>query len=128
MAYVELSANRPMGPRPATTSPRPPPEAIDWVIVGGESGPRARPMDAQESRRELNQVREAALALSARERAGLARDLLHSLEEAPSDQVDAAWLTEIEKRARELGEGTATPVDWEDARGRILERLRRPAS
>jgi len=74
------------------------------------------------------QLREAALALPPDERAGLARDLLHSLEDPPSAEVDAAWVAEIERRARELDDGTVVPVDWEDARIRILERLRRSAS
>ena len=74
------------------------------------------------------QLRKAVLALPSDERAELARDLLHSLEDPPSDEVDAAWVAEIEKRARELDDGTVVPVDWEEARGRILQRLRRTGS
>lgn len=73
-------------------------------------------------------VREAALALSPEERAELARDLLHSLESSPSEEADASWVAELEKRSRELDDGSVTPVDWEEARGRILARLRRRAS
>jgi putative addiction module component (TIGR02574 family) len=74
------------------------------------------------------QLREAALALPPDERAELARDLLHSLEDPPSAEVDAAWVVEIEKRARELDDGAVVPVDWEEAQARVLQRLRRTAS
>jgi protein gp37 len=37
-------------------------KGIDWVIVGGESGPRARPMDARWAIDVRNQCREAQVA------------------------------------------------------------------
>jgi protein gp37 len=37
-------------------------EAIDWLIVGGESGPRARPMHPTWARRLRDQCREASIA------------------------------------------------------------------
>lgn len=69
-------------------------------------------------------LREEALALPANERAHLAHDLLHSLEDPPGPDSDSAWLAEIEKRARELANGTVMPVDWVEARERIRRRLR----
>ena len=36
--------------------------AIDWVIVGGESGPRARPMDLAWARSLVEQCRAAGVA------------------------------------------------------------------
>ncbi|MCA9727759.1 MAG: addiction module protein [Candidatus Eisenbacteria bacterium] len=71
-----------------------------------------------------DKLREAALALPADQRAHLAYDLLHSLEGPPDPDVDSAWIAEIEKRARELADGTVVPVDWADARERIRQRLR----
>lgn len=71
-----------------------------------------------------DKLREAALALPADERAHLAHDLLHSLESPPDPDVESAWLAEIEKRARELADGTVVPVDWAEARERIRQRLR----
>ena len=67
---------------------------------------------------------EAALTLPAKERARLAHDLLRSLDEPTGPDVDEAWITEIEKRARELADGSVEPVDWEVARQRIARRLR----
>ena len=69
------------------------------------------------------QLHDAALALPPEERARLAHDLLRSLDgPAASDAADA-WITELEKRARELADGTVVPVDWREARERISRRL-----
>ena len=52
------------------------------------------------------ELRDAALTLDRKGRAQLAHDLLRSLD-APSDpDVDTAWLAEIERRARELADGS----------------------
>ena len=70
------------------------------------------------------ELREAALALTPGERARLAHDLLHSLETEPDAGADEAWLAELEKRARELEDGSVVPVDWDEARKRIRSRLK----
>jgi len=67
---------------------------------------------------------EAALALPAEDRAHLAHSLLDSLDGPPETDVEAAWIAEIEKRARELDDGSVVPVDWAEARERIRRRLR----
>lgn len=64
-----------------------------------------------------------ALSLSARERADLAHDLLDSLEGAPDADVESTWVAEIEKRVRDLNDGSVVPVEWEEARKRIHDRL-----
>ncbi len=69
-------------------------------------------------------LRNAVLTLSAGERAKLAHDLLRSLDGPADSDVDAAWIEEIERRARELADGSVQPVDWEVARERIARRLR----
>ncbi|MEW6746281.1 MAG: addiction module protein [Planctomycetota bacterium] len=66
---------------------------------------------------------EAALSLSPEERAHLAHDLLQSLDGPAEPGSDCAWIAEIEKRARELADGTVVPVDWIGARERIRRRL-----
>ena len=66
----------------------------------------------------------AALQLSAKERAKLAQDLLRSLSEPADTDADAAWISEIERRARELDDGSVEAVDWSSARERIARRLR----
>ena len=65
----------------------------------------------------------AALALPTRERAKLVHDLLRSLDGPADADAHAAWVAEIERRARELDGGSVEAVDWETARKRIVERL-----
>ena len=71
-----------------------------------------------------DQVRDAALSLPATERAKLAQELLRSLHEPADADADRAWIAEIERRARVVADGSVEPVDWEDARKRIAERIR----
>ena len=71
-----------------------------------------------------DELRSAALALSREERAKLAQDLIRSLDDSRDEDVDAAWVQEITRRAREIADGTVQPVDWEVARERIASRLR----
>lgn len=66
----------------------------------------------------------AALALPAEERAKLAHDLPRSLDGSEDADADAAWIAEIERRARELDDGSVESVDWATARERIAQRLR----
>ena len=69
------------------------------------------------------ELRDAALALTPEQRAHLAHELLRSLDSQPDLGAERAWITEVEKRARELADGSVTPVDWEEARDRINRRL-----
>ncbi|MCB9892122.1 MAG: addiction module protein [Planctomycetes bacterium] len=70
------------------------------------------------------QLLTTALALPNEDRATLAQALLRSLD-GPSDaDAQEAWLVEIEKRAREVEDGSVDNVDWSAARERIAERLR----
>ena len=71
-----------------------------------------------------DELRSAALALSREERAKLAQDLIRSLDDSRDEDVDAAWVQEVTRRAREVADGTVQPVDWEIARERIARRLR----
>ncbi|MBZ0116325.1 MAG: addiction module protein [Sandaracinaceae bacterium] len=76
-------------------------------------------------------VLDEALQLPADERAELVARLIDSLEDEPDDdppEVALAWQAEIERRVRELDEGTVETIRWEDVR-RGLEsasRSRRP--
>ena len=67
-----------------------------------------------------------ALTLSPNERADVAAELLASLDDlATEDQaaVEAAWATEIERRARRVLAGESIGEPWEDVRERIAQRL-----
>jgi putative addiction module component (TIGR02574 family) len=67
-----------------------------------------------------------ALELPRPDRASLAHDLIASLDEPsePADDVDAAWLTEIERRMADVDAGRVTTVPWSEARKQILARLK----
>ncbi len=65
------------------------------------------------------------LALPVPERAKLAHRLLESLEAVPDDDIDALWLTELEKRAHDVQTGAVTPIPWETARNNVVSELRK---
>lgn len=66
----------------------------------------------------------AALALPTKERAKLAREILRSLHGADEQDVEAAWLAEIDRRAQDVEDGSAEFVDWDVARSQIAQRLK----
>jgi len=66
------------------------------------------------------------LTLPLDERADVAAEILASLDDAASEEpaaVQAAWATEIERRARRVLAGESTGEPWEDVRERIVQRL-----
>ena len=66
-----------------------------------------------------------ALALPADERARVAADLIASLDEERTDpqDVESAWATELERRARDALRNRESGDDWEATRDRIAARL-----
>ncbi len=68
-----------------------------------------------------------ALALPLDERAGVAAELLASLDEAATDRpadVEAAWAEEIERRARRALADPSGGTAWHDVRHRAEAELR----
>ena len=72
----------------------------------------------------IDKLRSEILSLPANERAELAQALLESLHQDGDAGAEAVWLTELDRRAQAVADGTATLVDWEDARRRISDRLK----
>lgn len=67
---------------------------------------------------------DSALKLPREERARVAREIIASLD-GPADQdVDAAWLAEVERRLDDVERGAAALVPWDTVRQRVTERLR----
>lgn len=60
-----------------------------------------------------------AMKLPAEARAALAGSLLESLDTEVDADAEAAWAVEIERRLREIEQGTATTVSWDEVRRRI---------
>lgn len=68
-----------------------------------------------------------ALALPLDERADVAAELLASLEDAAADRpadVEAAWVAEIERRARRALADESGGLAWDDVRRRAEAELR----
>ena len=64
---------------------------------------------------------EKAMSLNDEERAELVGMLLESLDIIEDEGVEAAWLTEIERRLSELDSGTVKNVPWTEVRARVFE-------
>ncbi len=60
-----------------------------------------------------------ALRLSDRERANLAASLIESLDAETDDDVESAWAAEIERRVKELDEGSVKPIPWSEVRRKL---------
>jgi putative addiction module component (TIGR02574 family) len=63
-----------------------------------------------------------AMALPVEKRARLAHELLASLDESADADAAEAWLAEIDRRAREVEEGTAKLEEWSTVRDRLTLR------
>ena len=69
-------------------------------------------------------VLQDALELPPKERAGVALELIASLDGAPDEGVEEAWLAEAERRQREAADDPSAFESWDDVRARLLNRLR----
>lgn len=69
-----------------------------------------------------------ALGLPIDERAGVAAELLASLDDVAVGnpaEVEAAWAAEIERRARRVMSGESQGVPWDQVRARAEAELRK---
>ena len=64
-----------------------------------------------------------ALDLSPQDRARLVHDLLATLEGQPDSDAEGAWAKEIERRVREVDDGTVELISWDEVRKRLESRL-----
>jgi putative addiction module component (TIGR02574 family) len=65
-----------------------------------------------------------ALGLDASDRNELVGLLIDSLDPETGQGAEAAWLQEIDRRARELDSGTVQTIPWQIARERLLRAPR----
>lgn len=65
-----------------------------------------------------------ALALAPSDRAELVGLLIDSLDEGVEQGAEAAWLEEIDRRARELESGAVRSIPWESVRERLVRAPR----
>ena len=71
----------------------------------------------------LNTLRHDALALSERDRATLARDLIASLDGPEDSDAAKAWDIELCRRINEIEAGNTTLLDADDVLRQAKERL-----
>jgi hypothetical protein len=67
-----------------------------------------------------------ALAMPPRDRADMAAELVASLDDPDLDDAEAAraaWIDEIERRARRVLDGGDNGQDWHDVREQVGRRL-----
>jgi len=69
---------------------------------------------------DLEEVLVAALRLSPEERATLAAELIQSLDEQVTEDVESAWAEEIQQRLVDVDAGVVTPIPWPEAKRRIF--------
>ncbi len=69
------------------------------------------------------QVVDEALQKSAEERGMIAAKLIASLDLQEDPDAEAAWQAEVTRRVRELDEGTAKTVPWEEAKARVSKAI-----
>lgn len=72
----------------------------------------------------LKEIEQEALHLSEEERAALAQKLLLSLDVPMAEEIEADWLAEAHRRAREIDEGTVQPIPADEVRKRAQALLR----
>jgi putative addiction module component (TIGR02574 family) len=75
-----------------------------------------------------NAVLQEALQLSPGDRADVAAELIVSLDDArpdDSEEVQRAWASEIDRRARRVLAGESTGASWNEVRASIERRLAR---
>ncbi|MBI2930700.1 MAG: addiction module protein [Planctomycetes bacterium] len=69
------------------------------------------------------ELRDRVLELPPEERARLAQEIMASLDGPSEDNASAAWVSEIQRRAREVRMGIVKLVNWKNVRSRIRKRL-----
>jgi putative addiction module component (TIGR02574 family) len=65
----------------------------------------------------------AASQLPVAERLRLIDELTETLPELHPEKLSPEWQAELERRSREIDEGTAQLEDWETVRARLFQRV-----
>ncbi len=68
----------------------------------------------------FSDVLNSALSLNERERALIAEKIILSLDPKIDQQSDKHWRNEIKRRIKEIDEGKANLISWNQAKKRII--------
>ena len=71
------------------------------------------------------EIETAALALPPEAREVLAEHLMASLNACGQEEIDPLFLEELERRSKEMDDGTVTPIPGEEVMARLLSRIKR---
>jgi putative addiction module component (TIGR02574 family) len=74
--------------------------------------------------RPAKEIVNAVKRLPEQDRLQIVQEILASLEPATDKDVDAAWATEIERRSREIKEGSVRPIPWKEVKLGARKRVR----
>jgi putative addiction module component (TIGR02574 family) len=74
--------------------------------------------------RPAKEIVNAVKRLPEQDRLQIVQEILASLEPATDKDVDAAWATEIERRSREIKEGSVQPIPWKEVKLSARKRVR----
>ena len=76
--------------------------------------------------RTFEEVRDQAMELSVEERSWLAEQLWDSARTAEEREIDAAWAVEIERRVKEIEDGTAVLIPAEEVLRELKAKYKTP--
>jgi len=73
--------------------------------------------------RPAKKIVDAGIKLAESDRIQIVEELLASLEPA-DDDIDIAWAAEVQRRSREIKEGTVRPIPWKEVKAHARKRVR----
>jgi putative addiction module component (TIGR02574 family) len=73
----------------------------------------------------IEQIREAAMNLDPNDRESLADELYASITDEEHDKLEAAWISEIERREADLAAGRVQAVPVDEAIDRLLKKVQK---
>ena len=69
------------------------------------------------------EIYKESFELNENDRAQLAGLLLESVESDPDQDVEQAWVAEIDRRLKSLDDGSATMIPWEEVKRRTHKKI-----
>lgn len=74
--------------------------------------------------RPAKKIVDAAIKLAESDRVQIVEELLASLDPSADDDVDAAWIAEVQRRSHEIKEGIVRPIPWQEVKAHTRKQVR----